>query len=137
MYVYSAITKCGAPVAVRFLTLRGARCFADSVLLRVRHYSIERGGLFLRKIPLIIALALTLTFCMPLLAFADDEPSSSAAAIATNEQVENGEAQQRIDYTNVVNEQVVGDFFFVMCADSVLLVLILGALCFLAFKPTR
>lgn len=48
-----------------------------------------------------------------------------------------GDDEERIDYRNVVNEQVFGDFFFVMVADTVLLTLCLGALVFLAYRPMR
>ena len=142
-YYVAGVTKCGVYFERRFLTAKRARTFADSVLLRVRGYRIERRDSFRPK--LIIAattLAMAASLLFPALAVADD--SSSAAATLTTAEVQvddsasaGSESDSRHDYSDVVNAQVVGDFYFIMLADTVLLSLSLGALAFLAFKPAR
>lgn len=163
MYTVKIVTKCCVPLERRFLTYRGARGFVDSVLLRCRDWRIERTPLFRcggGNAPALVTVGLLTALLLPCLAFAD-EPSNSSESASSGVDLtavetsldsidENVNAlvemrQEEIDaqelaaqepgaYSSVVNEQVVGDFFYLFLVDTVLLVAVLGALVFLGFR---
>ena len=64
--------------------------------------------------------------------------SASTSAASTSEELTDSESQPvevvYKDYSNVINEQVAGDFFFVMCVDTALLAMVLGAIGWLCFR---
>lgn len=164
MYVVNVITNCCVPLEKRFLTYRGARGFVDSVLLRCKEWKITSTPLIRRgggNAPALVTVGLAFALLLlPCLAFAD-EPSGSSESVSPSvdlstvegsldtidgnvnaiaqmmqEQIEASElaALEPGTYSDIVNAQVVGDFFFVMLVDSVLLVANLGALVWLAFR---
>ena len=106
----------------------------------------------LLPVPLLVAaLVAGVASLSPGVALADDPSSNAAASSGEGEPPNSGESADPSgsetqtpvevtiegewpDYSDVINYQVVGDFYFILMVDSVLLAVAVGALGWLTFR---
>jgi len=99
------------------------------------------------SLPIILAaLVAGALLAFPEIASADDTPSNSSASVEgggeASGESENPSSEPSLtaaqvaehDYSDVVNYQVVGDFYYIMVVDTVLLAMCVGAIGWLSFR---